>query len=307
MSRIVIHVGYPKCGSTSIQKHLFATHPAINDLTPASRMDLSEIASEPSLGRMSTCLVALASSDDRIVATARETWRTMLQSKLLPGRTSVLSSEDVLVRPEVSGTPPATFFARIAECVPDANILFFIRPQHEIIRSRYDMYPVIEYADRTSHRSVPLAAYVDYVLKGDPTFSNGMMFARRIEEAQHHFGAECVHVFTFHEIFNTGTGVARLAHLLGVEEAAIRAAVARPAVNDFAMHATRRRMRRLLGPIHGSWLLPRKTLVAINTRIGRAMKVKRTEMPAGIAARIEAFYAEDNARLNQIVPELGTF
>jgi len=296
--RVLFHTGFPKCGSTTLQHRLFAAHRRINYLSGNVPLGRSISVDE----RLRSLPARLWSTDEAEVSRAFEAWSALVAPRLVADRVNVFSEEALLV----AGAEPAVVLARIARLARNAEVLLIVRPQHEIVRSLYDMYPVTDVDERSSGRAVPIEDYVSSVLEaGAPFSAERFMFARRVEEARAAVGADNVHVMSFHDVFRTGEGAARLARLLEIDGGAVRAAVSAPPVNDFTMHAVRRRMRRLLGPVRGSWFLPRPALVAINRGIGRLGAVSRTEMPQILVDRIGAHFAEDNARLAALVPAVG--
>lgn len=295
MTRLIFHLGYPKTGSTTLQHRLFAPHPGIAYLSPNADPD-TPFLRDPRTARFPR---ALSGADTG--AEAQHLWQTHMVPQLSADRVTLLSEEDLLFGPAGG----AAVLERIAALSPQPELLIVLRPQDEIIRSRYDMYPVIDKADRGTGRSVPLADYIDHILS-DPIYAPNLRFADRIAQAQRLFGADRVHVFAFDDLFRTARARPRLARLLGIAPAEVDAALAGPAANDFVMHATRRRLRRILGPIRGSWFLPVGVLRAINTRLGRAAGIRRTDMSAADRARITAHFADDTARLAALLarPEI---
>lgn len=295
--KLIFNVGYPKCGSTTLQQHLFSRSDGLNDLaadgcspdSPAARSAFDFTNS-------------IISADKGAFERARTIWMRDIASRMCSRRVNVFSREHFVIGDATTDV----VFSRLASLHEGSHVLFVVRPQHEIIRSLYDMYPVIERAERASGRSVPLDEYVEAILERDRPFkAETFRVATRVEEAKAYFGERKVHVFWFNRLFRRGEEAERLADLLEIAVADVHRGLAAPPANEFARHAARRRMRRLLGPIRGSWFLPRERVVAINERLAPLLGVKRTKMPPEIMRRIQFAYAEDNALLAELVPDIN--
>lgn len=280
----LFHIGYPKCGSSSLQRHVFEGLSAVNYVEEKG-LWLNEI-------RFSTC------DPDKIAKNIRH---KNMQLSVSSSKVNVFSHEDMLF----SGAESAVVLQHLACVVPDAHILLVVRPQVEIIRSLYDMKPNLELSGDAGASMVSVNEFVNEIFeRGTPFAADRFMFGRWVDLAVQLFGKERVHVFSFSGLFRSGEQIGRLASLLQAEEGAVRAALAKPAVNEFNLHVTRRSMRRLMGPVRASWLVPQPVLAAINRRIARYLPATRTELPHDVVQRIKAYYAEDNARLAELVPEI---
>jgi Sulfotransferase domain len=296
MTRILFHLGYQKTGTSTLQRKLFVSHPDINYMSPNAD-GTTAILRDPFTETFHKTM-PVAGPDRR--ATARQIWQDHMVPHLDPHRLNLVSEEGFMV-----GTAgPAEVLDRVAALSPQPEVMFVLRSQQDFIRSLYDMFPNIDPKDNGTSKIDPIADYVDHMLD-HPVFVPYLRYADRIAQAQSLFGPDRVHVFTFAEIYKTRQGVPRLAHLLGVSTDDVLAAISGPAVHDFAMYGMRRRIRRLLGPIRGSWFLPIGVLRAINMRLGRLTGVKRTTLPQAEAARIAAFFAGDTQKLGSLLPSLG--
>lgn len=282
MSKEIFHIGYIKCGSTSIQQNLFSPSPFLNF---APRAILEELRSK-SLDDLQGLQGSLEELRGRWSPTSRA---------------SIFSHEGALVY----GVAPEVLLSQVKEISPMGEILIFVRPQWEIMRSLYDMFPVSKLDDRYSGTILPLQEVVDDWISGVDGLADRLKFYHPISVAQEMFGESRVHVFTFSGVFQRDNEIERLANVLGADRSFVDQSLAKRPSNHFSEHILRRRFRRILGPVRGSWFVPRSFLVALNTTFGRLAPVKRTEMSPELVKVIKMYYAEDNEKVGELVPELG--
>jgi hypothetical protein len=119
---IVIHVGYPKTGTTTLQRHFFPSLPGCVALGPL-----------PYGSAFRVLATNLEQADDTSFLEA--TWRAFLLDSQGAAETLILSREG-LSRPE-QRTRTADRLHRVA---PDARIVVCIRNQRSMLRSFYSQY-----------------------------------------------------------------------------------------------------------------------------------------------------------------------
>ena len=125
--KVFIHVGLPKTASTLLQELVF---PALRDVTYISRPYTQE----------NHAFNKLQYADDSIYA-AEELRNEMNNIITLEPTKKVLISDELL-----SGAPFYNFLnrgliaRRLAEILPDAEVILFLRGQKDIIRSLYNQY-----------------------------------------------------------------------------------------------------------------------------------------------------------------------
>ena len=288
--RVLFHVGFPKTGSTSIQRNLFQVSPSILDLSgePAEATREKTFV-EYALGR-----------NDGDVDRATSIWHERIAPLLDTNQTVIISSEDFAVR----CSAPEALFQWLATLAPAAEIIAIVRDQVGLIRSLYDMFPTIS-EDRASCKTVPFSEYLDWALGENAGWFDRLKYSQTLTPAVASFGRERVHIFSYSSLFGQGrTDVPRFAEALGVTTDEIHAAIDAPPENQFELHAVRRMMRTFMGPVHASWFLPLPLIQAIKRHLARSLKFERTILSATETERIKAYYAVDNASLMLRFPEV---
>jgi hypothetical protein len=119
---IVIHLGYPKTGTTTLQRHFFPSLPGCNALGPLPYGSPFRI---------------LASNLEQADGPAflEATWRAFLEDSRRGAETLILSREG-LSRPEHR----LRTADRLHSLAPDARIIVCIRNQRSMLRSFYSQY-----------------------------------------------------------------------------------------------------------------------------------------------------------------------
>jgi len=289
--RIVFHVGYPKAGSTLLQRHLLRRDGDLSFLSADARpgTPFCRSTGPKSLER---ALIDRTPASRQAVAGI---WRDEIAPKLAPRKVNVFSQESLVF----GGERPGAVFGTIArQITTEADILFILRPQQDLIRSYFDM----KRGHSRDWQGLSFDVHMNTLLSSCPGFMRGLMFGRMVEEAMELFGPERVHVLSFHNLFGGGRDVDRLARLLGIDRVRVAEALGKPPAISQQMSAGQSITRRMMGPIRGSWFLPVEVLRGINRCVGRIARRPPTRLSPAEMERIIDLYAEDNSRLAALVP-----
>ena len=123
---VLIHPGYPKSGSTSLQKNIFQRHPDLHCVFP-----------NPAHEAATALFREITHNRDRNMTTVEREWAASITPTFTPLRLNVISNERML-----SGHRDPTAVCRdFKRLVPEARVLIVFRPQIELLRSIYDMFP----------------------------------------------------------------------------------------------------------------------------------------------------------------------
>lgn len=296
-ARVIFHVGYMKTGSTTLQLNLFNAVDSIEYLSgnAGGKTDLQRDE------RSRLFVEYLSNKEHGSAGKAVDLWHSFIAPSISPTKLNVISEEDLIV----DSDSPRELFDRIYSLRPSADILIVVRKQEDVVRSIYDMYPTTS-VDRSGYRAVPVDSYLDWAFGEKSGRFSRLKYGETIQAALDVFPRERVHVFSFGQLFkNEQCDLGRLASVLSLQEDEVRAAInGKPARNEFQIHMARRKMRRLLGPIHGSWFLPLPALRAINRGVGKIFRLRRTEFSREQIERIQAYYADDNDKFRRLFPEI---
>ena len=288
---ILLHPGFAKTATTTLQEGLFDTHPEIGflgrtrDGRPLDRL-IHKISREDSIAYDHQAVrVALALAIDDI-----PTHRRLALS------CENLSLYEVGDRGQVA--------ARLARLFPNATILFTIRNQNALLRAWY--FQKMKKYVKGGHW-LGLEEYVRLKSK-EPHRSiiGDLDYAPRIFHYMKLFGAGRVHVLPFEQLSLDRAGFARsLASLLDLGSADIEARLAEQPLNPRLGSGYIDFHRR-----YGRWL-PGYLARKIGTRVAQRGwgTPLETELPARVQRLVAANCAQGNARLDAVfklgLAELG--
>ncbi|MGN2252500.1 hypothetical protein ACFWZ4_03930 [Frateuria sp. GZRe12] len=286
---MIIHPGFIKTGTTSLQEFLFFVHPGIHALGHPHRAGVDM--------RLSQALRRIEGFDDD-----PQELRSALAMALQAcpgGRVPLLSDETLTADPRLT----ASVARRLHRHFPEARILFTIRRQEDMIRSFYGRHGRVlvnvpaPYADR----HVGFAAWLEHAYRNRPAGVLGVAdYQRTIEIYGTLFGAERIAILPLelwaadHQAFAD-----RLSAILGIDAATTRQLLGNRRTHAqetgrFVLYdrlckrfpAAGRMAARLPGGV--------RTLGGGLLRRGGAQQV---EFPAGWTERLGDLYREGNRKL----------
>jgi len=209
---MVIHPGFIKTGTTSLQEFLFFVHPQIHAFGHPHGSDVDV--------RISQALRRIEGFDDdpqalrSALAAGRET---------CPGdRVPVLSDETLTADPHLT----ASVARRLHAHFPQARILFTIRRQEDMIRSFYGRHGRVLFNVPAPWRDrhVDFAAWLDHAWRNRPAGVLGVAdYQRTIEIYRTLFGAERIGIVLLEEwVADHAAFADRLSAMLGIDAATTR-------------------------------------------------------------------------------------
>ena len=206
----IIHPGFLKTATTTLQDHLFGTHPGLFSF---GRPHRSRLQAEIGNGFMAIDGVDYCEEDlGRLIGRA-------LKDKP-PEAVPILSDESFTSNPYLL----ESVARRLFRFFPDAHIAFTIRHQIDAVRSFYARHGRVlgnvpaPYTDR----HIELENWLAHAYRNRPTSILSVFdYDRAIRVYERLFGAERVRIFLFEEfVHNKRTFIAQLAGYLSVDQAA---------------------------------------------------------------------------------------
>jgi hypothetical protein len=277
-----VHVGFPKCGSTSLQANLFRLHPQLQPFCPIRGGPKTTFS-----GAVKTISLfeALATSGDEAALEFQTLWHEYLDPMRDASIPNVLSDEHLCF----GSAPLSEVFSRLSSVDKSIDIVIVIRSQVDLLRSMYDMVPV-EGVDGTKYLS--FEKWVDWALSGDFPLANRLFYRDVIKAANAEFGSRNVHVFSLEGLFRDGSERNRLADLLRLEETDMSTYLDASHKNSSSQHAARKLARRILGPVRASWILPKKARRWLLAWMSKFVANKQTEVSNECRQKIKSFYGK---------------
>lgn len=296
---LVFHVGYPKCGSSSIQKNLFNRLDAICYLSAVYDERNKDAYRKDEV--VDGIMRDVALNREIEMTSTKRRWRKVVSAAAADPRPKVVSEEMLLL----NRVKPAAVAERVHSLAPNANIMIVYRDRAEVLRSFYDMSPLDIWA--SSSRFVSFERWLDEILaRADQpaSIAGALRYGAVLEAYARLFGSQRVWIFNHNRLFSEYPEQARLSRLLGCEPEDVENALRRRPINTAGQHAVKKTARRILGPVHMSWFLPGWAIQPTLRLLSKFVPEKRTELTASHRNRIAEFYRADEWKLQAYLDEI---
>ena len=225
--KTVFHIGYPKAGSTTLQKHLFNEHSEINNLGIFPTQSIGRISGHrdndceylknPRLRRMYDDMVMIEGIqyDNRRMS---EFFNKYIRELVASSEVNVFSNERFT----------SVFFAhddlrdkarRIQEIAPDAKILIIIRNQFDLIKSQYRDHPM-DPRSFAIGKPVSIDEWIRIARDSNAVhFLDSLQYHNVIHHYKQTFGNDRVEILLLEELAqDTFTFSKRLAHFIEIDQ-----------------------------------------------------------------------------------------
>jgi catechol 2,3-dioxygenase-like lactoylglutathione lyase family enzyme len=288
---MIIHPGFIKTGTTSLQDFLFFEHPGIHAFGHPHRSAVDV--------RVSQALRRIEGFDDDPAGL-----RSALDAALDAGpddRVPVLSDETLTADPKLT----ATVARRLHRHFPQARILFTLRRQEDMIRSFYGRHGRVLFDAPAPYRDrhVRFADWLEHACRIRPAGVLGVAdYQRTIEIYRGLFGQERIAIVLLEEWAADPQAFAdRLAAILGVEAATTRQLLGsrRTHAQETARYVLYDRLSKRF-PAAGR--LATRLPAGVRTLGGGFLRrgdAQRAEFPPGWPERLADLYREGNRKLAQ--------
>lgn len=284
-AKILIHVGYPKSGSSSLQQNVLSRHDGINYL--AGRFFAARLGSDsPEAARAHAFYHEIIHNPDRDMATLRHIWETVFVPRLDPDRLNVVSDERFVM----NYRPYADIAADLHSLIGPARILMVVRDQAGLLRSQYDMNPY--YQNDPTRAYMRFDAWLARMLADAPdTMAATLRYGDVRDCYAGLFGADGVIVARFERLFHEPAAQGQLAADLGLDpEEMVRLFGAAP-VGSYRNSGYRKLTRRLLGRRPASDYLSGRQIAVLRGVLRRLFPGRKTEISEADRAAIARHFA----------------
>lgn len=303
MNRPVLHIGFPKTGTTTLQRHLFARHPEIAYLgkhVPGYGFANDSIG--PALESLARSSLTGWRGGDEL----RDSVRAL--SETAQGRTVVLSSETLL---HVTVTDPAIVCRRLYETFGPCRIVVTIREQLAAISSffgmhgRFGQYLMLETSE-WEHVRFPLTMDMWLELSRrslDHSYLGLIRYHQTLKPFLDTFGEDAVLVLLFEDLVEDRQGfLDRLCRFMDVDSGLAGSLL------DGA-HETQNLSRRELAMYRISGLLPGAHIDTLARREQRGLlstwlkggAPAATGIPAKHRPFLTEIYRHENSKLGKLL------
>lgn len=280
--RWLIHIGYPKAGSSTLQEGVLSRHEGINYLsgpTLAARAG-------PEAAEAFGFYKAMTGEIPRDLEATRRIWARHYAGRADPERLNVVSAERFVQ----NRRPVADVAVDLFAVVGPAHVLMVVRRQADLLRSLYDMSPFDETDLRRAY--LPFPSWLTAMLSDAPdTFASRLKYADVARTYAAVFGPERVHVVSFARLFHDAAATAQFCAAVGLDFPALRDRLAATHVGHAADHGYRKLTRRFGAVARVRATLPAPVLRLARAALRRTVPAGRTAVAPADEARIAEFYA----------------
>lgn len=205
--QILLHIGYPKSASTTLQKCLFCKGKNSTFLGLYPRNNIGIDSSKNTQGipylkdsKLQAFYKYLHNSREYDPIRAIGLWRS-IESTHASGKSSILLSHEALTAPFFSKVNSAEKRQRLKLLFPKAKILIVIRNQFDWLRSQYRDHP-FDPDNLTSGEAYKFNQWTDKVLSGHRSsrVMEALNYVKVIKSYEKDFGKGNVNVLLFEEL-----------------------------------------------------------------------------------------------------------
>jgi hypothetical protein len=283
----VLHVGFHKCGSTTLQGALFSRHPQIANLGEPHE---DPSALEAIRGILQSCSANPRKHRDLDLDRSRHLWQQAL-AKVAPGKVPVFSKETLTMSEFYTRPGDDRIPERLRSVVGPAKIIIVVRHQIRLIESLY-LYQA---------KGARYEAAEHWLGERDDDL-HLYRYDTMVNAFVQHFGRENVAVLLFEELKTDAASFARQAcNFIGVDAeqgaALIRGERRNQRVSQrYLLYS---KLRKGFGMyIQFGRVVPNALRQAFNDFITSGAEAK-IQLPRGWVANMEQYFRDDNRRLAQ--------
>jgi len=270
--RFLIHPGYPKCGSTTLQLKVLKKHSEINFLSGHFR-EGNKKESETAAKFYQDIIFGGAPSEELDTIFSAGIAPFIDETKL-----NVISDERLLF----GYRSPFDIIKDLSRLVPQGNVLIVVRSHVEILRSYYDMYPfLLSDPDRTY---VSFSVWLRRTLSStEDGLAVSLRFVDVVQSYRNAFQGSNIVVVSLERLFNDTAAMHQVCGQFGLDATEYETLIKLNAAeahsfkkNAAEAHSFKKHARRLLGPVHASWFLSYGQIQAIGRIMNRFLPKRRT-------------------------------
>ena len=280
-NRWLVHIGYPKSASSTLQQGILSRHEDINYMSgEAVSTRFGNDAIEAF--RFYKAIRGDISCD---MTTMRKIWEKFYVPNADPSRLNIISTEYFIWNQR----SPVDVARDLREIVGDADILMVVRDQASLLKSLYNMSPFFENDPRRKY--LDFSTWLVRTLKdGDATLASRLRYLEVARTFADVFGLQRVHAVAFEKLVDAPRTLTPFCTAVGVNPDRFVELAGSTHLGDAESHAYKKLTRRILGRRKASSYLPPAILAMAKEVLRRTVPVKRTVLSSEDRTLINRFF-----------------
>lgn len=285
----IIHVGYPKAASTTLQCNLFFEHSEINYLSVNGSTNKENFQLDENLRKFEKDLVQLNGIEYHCSNT-RNFFNDVIKKYMSSEKRNLFSSEGLLNQKFVDNYLKAY---RLKEILPNAKILIVLRNQVDLLRSIYDMR--VGYGDRY----IAFDKWLEMDLKHfNANFSGGLKFYETVAFYQELFGKHNVEVLLFEELLESINSFAhKLSAFIDIDAEQTNNLLKNKPFNTAKSYHVHNLRLKFIPGIQFSKVLPKSTHKYLVNKLTEVLPSKKSVMSQYHVDKMHETYGLSNRKL----------
>lgn len=281
---VLIHIGYPKSGSSTLQECVLSKHSGVRYL--AGHTLESELDKRPlDLERVRTFYNSIIHDQNPDMSYLQSTWEEVFLTLCDHDKLNVISDERFVM----NYRSPAEIAKTLRKVIGPAKILIVARDQVGLLRSQYDMSPF--YERDPNRKYLPFKPWLEKMLaQADENMASSLRYKKIVDLYASLFGEENIIVAAFEGLFTCPLLQANLAAALVLEPAEFSHLLRSSKTGDASSHGYKKITRRILGARTASSYLKPKQLQLARWVLRKLFPGRKTQVDSDCVALIRAFY-----------------
>jgi len=283
----IVHIGYPKAASTTLQRNLFAEHYEINNLS-ANGYTVKYFQDNKNMRKLYHNLVKLTGIE-YYYSDNLKLFNNVI-TKYMSSEKRNLFSEEALLNQSLGDNYLKAY--RLKEIFPNAKIIIVLRNQVDLLRSIYDMRC-------GGGRYIAFDKWLERDLKYfNANFSGGLKFYETVAFYQELFGKHNVEVLLFEELLESIKSFAhKLSAFIDIDAEQTNNLLKNKPLNTAKSYQVHNLRVKFIPGIQFSKVLPKSTHKYLVNKLTEVLPSKKSVMSQYYVDKMHEIYGLSNRKL----------
>ena len=281
--RFLIHPGFPKSGSSTLQQRVLMKLSGVRYL--AGRPFAAEVGPDDA-ERVGRFYHELAFTEAPDLGAMSEIWRDVFLPRARQDKLNIVSDEHLVF----NHRPPVAVAQDLRSIIGEAKILIVIRDQLDLLRSLYDMSPF--YARDPKRKYVKFSTWLQTMVSNpDENISGSLKYTDTYDAFANAFGNDHVFMIDMERLFGDGGARDRLCAELDIDAAEFHTVTASGKVGGHENNSYKKITRRLLPAGLANSVLSKQQLSVAKTVLRKVTPASKTKPNDDDRALVDSFFA----------------